>query len=51
MEYGYGMIEISDNGGGICEENFESLALRHHTSKLETIEDLNDISSFGFRFC
>ena len=48
-EYGSELIEVADNGHGVAQENYESLALKHYTSKLVTFEDLEDISTFGFR--
>ena len=43
------LIEVSDNGSGIDPQNYESIALKHHTSKLQNFSDLESISSFGFR--
>lgn len=48
-EMGASSIEISDNGSGIQEENFESVALKHFTSKIRDFEDLGGLTSFGFR--
>ncbi|KAL9946279.1 hypothetical protein D7B24_008474 [Verticillium nonalfalfae] len=42
-------IEVHDNGSGISPDNYEGLALKHHTSKLATFSDLNTLSTFGFR--
>ena len=42
-------IEVSDNGSGIDPENYESLALKHCTSKLSKFEDICLVNSFGFR--
>ncbi|CRK46128.1 hypothetical protein BN1723_019905, partial [Verticillium longisporum] len=42
-------IEVHDNGSGISHDNYEGLALKHHTSKLATFSDLNTLSTFGFR--
>lgn len=42
-------IKISDNGSGIMEEDIENAFLRHSTSKLRTIDDLDRIISLGFR--
>ncbi|KAF8881693.1 histidine kinase-like ATPase [Gymnopilus junonius] len=47
--YGLTSIEVVDNGSGIAEEDYESIALKHHTSKLETFTDLTTIRTFGFR--
>ncbi|XP_043945649.1 mismatch repair endonuclease PMS2 [Protopterus annectens] len=48
-EYGAELIEISDNGCGVGEENFEGLTLKHCTSKLQDFSDLVHIETFGFR--
>ncbi|KAK7005309.1 mismatch repair endonuclease PMS2 [Biomphalaria glabrata] len=48
-EYGSESIEVSDNGQGVEEMNFEGLTLKHHTSKLQDFEDLVNVSTFGFR--
>ena len=48
-EYGMDQIEVADNGQGIAPANYESLALRHHTSKLASFEDLESMETFGFR--
>lgn len=48
-EYGKDLIEVSDNGSGIEERNFEGLALKHHTSKLREFSDLTSVDTFGFR--
>ena len=46
---GFDSITITDNGGGIIEEDL-SLALdRHATSKLRNEEDLAAIGTLGFR--
>ncbi|RUS28171.1 hypothetical protein BC938DRAFT_482215 [Jimgerdemannia flammicorona] len=48
-EYGLESLEVIDNGTGIEPHNFETLALKHYTSKLSNFEDLAEIASFGFR--
>ncbi|KZS95326.1 DNA mismatch repair protein MutL [Sistotremastrum niveocremeum HHB9708] len=48
-EYGLKAIEVIDNGSGIAPEDYESIALKHHTSKLSSFSDLATIQSFGFR--
>lgn len=40
---------MQDNGGGISSNNYETLALKHHTSKLSTYADLTTLQTFGFR--
>ncbi|PYH88006.1 DNA mismatch repair protein MutL [Aspergillus ellipticus CBS 707.79] len=46
---GLDLIEVQDNGSGISPENYESVALKHYTSKLSTFEDLTRLHTFGFR--
>ncbi|XP_025832566.1 mismatch repair endonuclease PMS2 [Agrilus planipennis] len=48
-EYGSELIEVSDNGVGVKEENFESLTLKHYTSKLREFSDLESVGTLGFR--
>ncbi|KAM4025065.1 mismatch repair endonuclease PMS2 [Anomaloglossus baeobatrachus] len=48
-EYGAELIEVSDNGCGVEEQNFEGLTLKHHTSKLQDFSDLVSVETFGFR--
>ncbi|KIM43925.1 hypothetical protein M413DRAFT_371356 [Hebeloma cylindrosporum] len=47
--FGLTSIEVVDNGSGIPENDHDSIALKHHTSKLETYSDLSSIHTFGFR--
>lgn len=42
-------IEVSDNGSGIDPSNYEGIARKHFTSKLESFDDLYSVNSFGFR--
>lgn len=46
---GLDSIEVQDNGGGISPQNYETLALKHYTSKLSTYDDLSTLQTFGFR--
>ncbi|XP_055454613.1 mismatch repair endonuclease PMS2 isoform X2 [Psammomys obesus] len=48
-DYGVDLIEVSDNGCGVEEENFDGLALKHHTSKIQEFADLTQVETFGFR--
>ncbi|KNC74613.1 hypothetical protein SARC_12845, partial [Sphaeroforma arctica JP610] len=47
--YGLEVMEVSDNGLGVAPANYESLTLKHHTSKISDFDDLAVIESFGFR--
>src|ERR1700712_1934588 len=46
---GLDSVEVQDNGDGISPHNYETLALKHHTSKLSTYSDLTTLQTFGFR--
>jgi DNA mismatch repair protein PMS2 len=46
---GLDSIQVQDNGSGIAPSNYESLALKHHTSKLASYDDLSTLHTFGFR--
>ncbi|KTF86535.1 hypothetical protein cypCar_00003368 [Cyprinus carpio] len=46
---GIELVEVSDNGKGVEEQNFEGLTLKHHTSKLRDFSDLIHVETFGFR--
>lgn len=46
---GLDSIEVQDNGSGISPDNYESVALKHYTSKLSTYSDLATLETFGFR--
>ena len=46
---GFDFIKVSDDGAGITKDDISLAFLEHATSKLTKIEDLEDISSFGFR--
>jgi DNA mismatch repair protein MLH1 len=42
-------LQVTDNGSGILKEDFARLCVRHSTSKLKQLSDLQTISTFGFR--
>ncbi|KAL0944193.1 DNA mismatch repair protein pms2 [Colletotrichum truncatum] len=46
---GLDSIEVQDNGSGISPNNYETIALKHYTSKLSTYSDLATLQTFGFR--
>ena len=43
------LIRITDNGGGIEADQIPLAFCRHATSKIEKVEDLENIASLGFR--
>ena len=48
-DHGLAGIEVQDNGDGIAKDNYGSIALKHHTSKLSGYDDLSSLQTFGFR--
>lgn len=49
LKYGTELIQIEDNGDGIHSTDFNKLFLRHATSKISSIDDLEKITTMGFR--
>ncbi|KAL1623559.1 ATP-binding mismatch repair protein [Neofusicoccum ribis] len=47
--HGLDSIEVQDNGHGIAPDDYETIALKHYTSKLSTYDDLSSLQTFGFR--
>ncbi|HBZ35473.1 MAG TPA: DNA mismatch repair endonuclease MutL [Rikenellaceae bacterium] len=43
------LIQVTDNGSGMSREEAKIAFQRHATSKIETIEDLNHLNTYGFR--
>ncbi|KAH9870919.1 hypothetical protein J1614_006491, partial [Plenodomus biglobosus] len=46
---GLDSIEVQDNGAGIAPADYDTIALKHYTSKLATYDDLSSLQTFGFR--
>ena len=45
---GISLIRITDNGEGIAKDQISTAFLRHATSKIEKVEDLEHSASLGF---
>ena len=46
---GISFIKVSDNGKGIAQDDLEIALERHATSKIRSADDLNTVTSMGFR--
>ncbi|MEC7183340.1 MAG: DNA mismatch repair endonuclease MutL, partial [Bdellovibrionota bacterium] len=49
VENGLELISIKDNGKGMSYEELPYAFCRHATSKINNLDDLYNLSSFGFR--
>ena len=49
MQGGVKQIKVTDNGGGIAQNDLAMALTRHATSKIATLEDLEKVASLGFR--
>lgn len=48
-EGGISLIRVTDNGCGIAKDDLKHAFMRHATSKITSIDDLDNIASLGFR--
>jgi len=46
---GFQLIRVTDNGCGMEREDIRTAFLRHATSKINCVEDLQSVASLGFR--
>ncbi len=49
IDGGLKSLEVEDNGSGMSRDDLEVCTLRHATSKIESVDDLDAIQSLGFR--
>ncbi|XP_071667276.1 PMS1 protein homolog 1 isoform X4 [Patagioenas fasciata] len=47
--YGLSKIEVRDNGNGIKVADVPVMAIKHYTSKISSSEDLERLTTYGFR--
>ncbi|KAK3752397.1 hypothetical protein QZH41_008599 [Actinostola sp. cb2023] len=48
-EYGFSRIEVRDNGCGVKPTDAAFMAQRHYTSKISSFQNLNELTTYGFR--
>ncbi len=49
QDAGSTLIQVTDNGSGMSETDARMAVKRHATSKIRSVEDLESISTLGFR--
>jgi DNA mismatch repair protein MutL len=49
QDRGVDLIKITDNGSGMSKDDLKICILRHATSKIKTLDDLEKIRTMGFR--
>nr|XP_013807728.1 PREDICTED: PMS1 protein homolog 1 [Apteryx mantelli mantelli] len=47
--YGFDKVEVRDNGNGIKVADVPVMAIKHYTSKISSSEDLESLTTYGFR--
>uniref|UniRef100_A0A8C3CXB2 PMS1 homolog 1, mismatch repair system component n=1 Tax=Cairina moschata TaxID=8855 RepID=A0A8C3CXB2_CAIMO len=47
--YGFDKIEVRDNGNGVKVADVPVMAIKHYTSKISSSEDLEKLTTYGFR--
>ncbi|XP_061464204.1 PMS1 protein homolog 1 isoform X4 [Rhineura floridana] len=47
--YGFDKIELRDNGDGIKAADVPVMAMKYYTSKISSSEDLENLTTYGFR--
>ncbi|NXT36727.1 PMS1 protein, partial [Pelecanoides urinatrix] len=48
-DYGFNKVEVRDNGNGIKVADVPVMAIKHYTSKISSSEDLERLTTYGFR--